>query len=1218
MRTKPFLRCPAFIAALLLALILGGAADAAEESVLNGYLRDHKDGVSVTCWYEEESDADGIDSAFCAVYDGDGRLLNASDLNPKSGMQTVVVPCDTALVDHVKLLTMDADSKPSGPVRTLKPAATNSDVPQFTDGYPYISENGLSVSGSVMTRVKVMTDRSCRLYWALYKRDAGYATAARFSSNNLPGSEKHSMMVMTANQSDLITLTGLQDQTAYDLDLWLTNSDFSVSSYIVRLSFSTSDGTPPEFKTSPTPSAVHERSVTVQYNLNENATLYWILLDNGSKFPNPPTGGGAITTDYAIKQVVAGNGGLQHGKVNARANATGTFQIQGLIPQKLYDVWYVAQDTAGNYSAFRTGTPDSLPATNDPRGVCMLTIYTLDKQPPTVTQELTKYPADSPTTPYADTDIRLTFSEGIRRFSTGEVLSDLYDAVKSASNETLRAAAKEKLGEFLRNTVVLQSGSGSSFSAVAERTADESEWLIDYRNAVVAWEDGNLVLTFPTTDDEKADSALQLQGGKSYRFLVQDVSDLSENLNRITSLTTDVFSTMPAQILFSEISLTNLNYPPGLSVVDLAFSAAPVAVSRAGSDTAWDLLFWTDATCSFEVYRRSRLSTSTVYDQAWAKLQNPLGTGGVGNAMIPITAAAGTMAGQSMHVNLCQYNSGSLPALGSLEDGRVYEYAVHFLELDGDADRSLWEKDVQFDVTAVAGSPSALVNLAANLTKERMEASKQAGNAQEIGSPNPFHMTRTFIATAAPSFINGAPTFIPGDTSVSMWFQMTRPGTVHYLLAPAGGTVKAQDRNSRAVDWSRYQEIPESGEDTLLTPFTLYSPSWLNIVNQRFSGPGIRVGSLEVDAKGASCTVTGLQSETHYFAYFVLQGASGSVYSTSAQLFRFTTLEAAPPSVQMSLKNPVATFSTNQETVVDYVVVDLDGNRLDSLINNVFWNNTPTGGRQPMSSYIQVDNVLQAMSMDTGNGSVFDVYATKDYKDRVAAFIRQSLMDGASVIGIGKGVNVSSTSKLTIDCSLLPMTEGHKYAVLVVAQSVDGGTNVFRAVSPVTPPDQNPPLVTNIETKLTMDGSDSIELNTCSGTATLTFDSDLYYFSGGSLKILDLGPHYSTLRQDGYTPLVDIASSTPAGQIAVSSGQVAQVNHSTSVINLTFKNASPGATITFPTQMCDEYGNMNTVALTVTLKVTTQLTGYDSAGRAVYIHQPSLEITKSWDGRALS
>ena len=572
------------------------------------------------------------------------------------------------------------------------------------------------------------------------------------------------------------------------------------------------------------------------------------------------------------------------------------------------------------------------------------------------------------------------------------------------------------------------------------------------------------------------------------------------------------------------------------------------------------------------------------------------------------------MSGQSMHVHLCMYTGGAIPYLRTLEDGRVYEYAVRFLEIDGDTERKLWDSETQFGVTAVAAPASNLLNLAARLTLDNLDAVKSAGTVKDISSPIPFLMSRLFHATAAPSFTNGAPTFTPSDTSVSMWLQMTRPGTVHYLITPASGTITSQDLNNRPVTWSRYTEIPESGENTSLTPFSVMSPSQYNIIQQRFSGGGVRTGAVEVDSKGTTVNITGLKSETPYFVFFVLQGTS-EIYSTYAQLFRFTTLEAAPPTVRLTLNNPVAELSVNQEAVVDYLIADMDADMIDPVLNNVFWNNTPSGGRQPMSSYMQVNNVLEAMKMDTGNGSVFDVYATKEYKEKVAAYIRQSLSNGVSIIGIGKGMRVSSTSSLTIDSSILPMQEGHQYAVITVTQSVDGGPNVFRAVYPVTPPDKVPPLITDITQNLTMDGSESLELNTCSGNVTLTFDSNLYYLNGDVMKAIDLGPHYSTLRSDTFTPLVDYGSSSPAGEIAVSTGQVAYVNHFTSVINLTLKNASSGATITFPTKLCDDYGNMHTVALTVSLRVTATLTGYDAAGKAVYIHKPEISVSKSWDGR---
>ena len=1209
---QTLLRCPAaFVAAFVLALSLCGRASADGDSLLSGYLRDHADGVSVTCWYENESDANEVESALCAVYDGDGMLLGVGALDPKQGQQTAVVPCATALVDHAKLFALNANHEPLGTAPILKPAADSSDTPRFLTGYPSVGENGVSVSGSPMTHIRVMADRSCRLYWALYRRGyGGYATAKQFISGSLPGSEKHDMMVLAGNTLGLIKLTNLADQTDYDLDLWLTNSDFSASSYIIRLPFTTMDATAPTFTTSPTPSAVNERSIAMQYGVSEAATVYWTVVEGGKKFPNPPSGGGIITKDYWIRQIKNGNGGLSHGESRGRANVPGTFSVYGLTPEKAYDIWYFAEDSAGNYSEIRLGSPDSENAAENPRGVCMTTVYTLDNQAPTVELQTTLYPDEHPETPYADTDLRLIFSENIRRFSTGEILTDVYAAVKAAADEDALADAKETLADFLRDTITLYAGSGTSFAPASERDAPGAAWVVDYRNAVVTWEEDKLVLTFPTTADESADSALRLLGGKSYRFHLQDLSDLSENLNRITSLDTNAVTTMPAQISLQEITLTNANYPSGVSVVDLAFTLTPLAVSRVGDDTAWDLLFWSDKTSVFEIYRRSRLSTSTAYDESWTKLQNPLGTGGRGTFVVPASSTA--LAGQSANLHLRQYTSGDVPALNALEDGRVYEYAVRFLEVAGESARASWDADLNFGVTAVAGTPSALMNLAANLSETRLEAAKASGSVQEIEVPAPFRMTRTFIATSAPTFVNGSPSFMPSDTSVTVWAQMSRPGTLYYLLAPAGGTVTPRDSVSRVVDWSRYLEIPQSGEDTTLTPFTVSSPNWSNVVNEFFSGSGVKTGHVDMDAKGDSVTVTGLPSDKNYFAFFVLQ--SGSNYSTSAQMFRFTTLQAAPPSLKIALSNPVAGLSVDQDAIADYVVVNMDENELDPILSAAFWNHAPSGGRAPLAAYASIATVLDAMRADTGAGSVFDVYATADYKSKAAEYLRNTLYDGEAVIGVGHAVRISSASATTVDCSLMPMEDESQYAIVAVAQGTDGGANVFRSAYPITPPDKLPLKVTAVTHSLTPDGDETLANNTFSGTVTLTFDSDLYYLQGDELKIVDLGPHYSTIRDLRHIALVDIASS-PSDVMTVSTGRAAYVNQSTNVINLTLKGAANGASMNFPTRLCDEYGNMHDLNLTVRLNLESVPKGADSAGNMTFDYTMNVEISSAWDGR---
>ena len=55
-----------------------------------------------------------------------------------------------------------------------------------------------------------------------------------------------------------------------------------------------------------------------------------------------------------------------------------SFNVSGLDPEKAYDLYYVAQDKAGNYSA----------------RVQVITIHTLDPSAPTVVQEFTRYNGD--------------------------------------------------------------------------------------------------------------------------------------------------------------------------------------------------------------------------------------------------------------------------------------------------------------------------------------------------------------------------------------------------------------------------------------------------------------------------------------------------------------------------------------------------------------------------------------------------------------------------------------------------------------------------------------------------------------------------------------------------------------------------------------------------------------------------------------------------------
>ena len=58
-----------------------------------------------------------------------------------------------------------------------------------------------------------------------------------------------------------------------------------------------------------------------------------------------------LSSDTAKMQVSAGMNALKSGKVNMSQDKDVSFNVSGLDPEKAYDLYYVAQDKAGNYSA---------------------------------------------------------------------------------------------------------------------------------------------------------------------------------------------------------------------------------------------------------------------------------------------------------------------------------------------------------------------------------------------------------------------------------------------------------------------------------------------------------------------------------------------------------------------------------------------------------------------------------------------------------------------------------------------------------------------------------------------------------------------------------------------------------------------------------------------------------------------------------------------------
>lgn len=1158
------------------------------------------------------------------------------------------------------------------PVKVVSFSAPDGTVPAFTAGYPSISANTYDrLSASIdrySAQVMVMANKDCMLYWALYNTGSATPAARDFRAGSLGGAIASGVQELTRSLPSLVQLTGLHEQTRYDVYLWLTDADFAQSSAVRKLSFTTVDGTPPVFLTPMTVNQVRSTSIRFTCMINEPGTIYWVAVRSGTDYPLPPAGSSIVTPEYAQLQISSGMNGIKSGTVTARANAVTTVNVTGLQSETSYDIWYIAKDLAGNYSVYPTGDPSNPTDPNNPKRTCMVTANTLDAAPPVATQEFTRTPENSPNSPYADSDIRLVFNESVQQASTNLRFIDLYQDVLLAQSSADRASAKDNLAEALSATIKLYDRTNPGLPVlVNERNSANAStitnWVIDYRNCTVTMEEARTVVTFPTfiESDGRQVSALRLSSGTSYYFQIEDVSDTSSAQNRMQTTRLERFRTIASQVALTNLSLPAESYPVGISDIDMSFTVTPISTSQADPTTTWDMLIWSDISCEYEMYVRSRLSDSLSYDvseetdaNGWRRIQNPKdASGGTGKVAIPATMK-NQRVGQSLHFNLYNYGVGETPNLTRLSDGSVYEYAIRFREINGDNERTGWSQEVHFYISVISGSSNELGNLASNITEERFQTAKQEETINELSTPADlgFRLTKAFLDTVAPTFSSGRPIFNPGDVSVEMRLQISRQGTVFYALAPADDTISTRDLDGLAVNWTRKDEIPTTGSDVRLdsqgneirdengnsislAPFYISVPSYLEIVNPEYDNPEIITGYVPITSGTVTTTVDGLLPETNYFAYFVIRG-TGQTYSQYAQIFRFTTLEVQRPVLTLDLANPIVNVSTDKRSTVDFMIVNYNSAALSSLLSRPFWNNDPTGDADPpdtFPSYAGISTVLQALATnlasadDAGQGSVFDKYAAQSYKDQLAEYIRASSSNTAgTIIGVGHGINVNVGQRYVVDCSEYPMSERAQYAFLAVAQSASGSGDAFRCIYPLTLVDSEAPIVTAIQNTLNMDVIDGHVSNTCSGRISLTFNEYLYHSddttSPPTLRQVDRGPIISSLRElpeyENFRAVASLMQSRSSPQISLMEDDESQIGKQTLTIEFELKNAENGTFLTFSSDLCDQYSNVRGSPLTVSVRIvqlTTQV-DVDDKGDPVYgyISTPLIELTPAWDG----
>lgn len=232
--------------------------------------------------------------------------------------------------------------------------------PAFVTGYPFVSE----VADESAT-LDYVTDKDATMYWAVYDKGRPAPDAKSLKAQNLFGTVAKGVEEdCTSYVEDTFSVAGLEELTNYDCYILL--SDGSNDSAVTKIQVATKDATPPEFRSNyPRLTASEATSAEVSLNLNEQGIVYYAMYIGGTSFPvqeQVDIEAPLITSDEAKQQIVKGLGAEKTGKSGTLKPDTPTpVKFTGLTAEEQYDVYFVAQDTSGNYSEIKKVTIEPKP-----------------------------------------------------------------------------------------------------------------------------------------------------------------------------------------------------------------------------------------------------------------------------------------------------------------------------------------------------------------------------------------------------------------------------------------------------------------------------------------------------------------------------------------------------------------------------------------------------------------------------------------------------------------------------------------------------------------------------------------------------------------------------------------------------------------------------------------------------------------------------------------
>ncbi len=1179
---------------------------------------------------------------------------------------------------YLSAMLVDANGRRS-PVSVAAFSTPDDTTPAFASGYPYISK----VTNNA-AQVAVMTNKTCVLYYALMPKGSTAPKVNDFKTSNLPGNLGQGIVTMTKNVPDLFYVNSqdLQEKESYDLYLWLTDLDGAKSSAVRKVTVTTVDKTPPVFENEMSMTRQEATRLGLTCVLNEAGTVYWVAVKSGTTYPKPRAGTSVdydnaeeyaqfLASDFAKVQVENGVNGLKSGRAAARAGTNVNFTVSGLEAETSYDIYYIAKDTAGNYSStvkkFTANTKDGIP-------------------PKLLRQEFSAFSGSNRDEPYADTDIDLVFSEGIMQADGEKSFLNLYNEVKSAAGDAEKLKeAKENLGNALRNTVALYSQTGDP---VNDRVQYPDAWVIDYREAIVSQDPDTreLHITFQTGNKAGKNSALNLSTGATYYFHLSGITDTSNGRNPMGDQDTPQFKTIASQVFVEDLSMFRKNIT--LNTVDAAgnnlteqvhagFSLDPRSTSKAGERMEWDMLIWADAYIRFNVYRREYVDVREAATATWQRINA---------SEVTISKTGQSFEGVSLTGNVLNKGA-NFDLLNTLDEDTTYEYAIQVVELDGKRDESAWSTQVNFRVNIVAGGRTSMSALAVDVSESNFKKLVPS-EVSDITAPKTLETKAPFMDREAPYFQENTPRFETTDSAAFASVVLNRGGTVYYLAVPVDGVTRRTDAAGNPLTdvtgsplydginatcsltptlkavasptATVFDLVPSAGETSDKLPSVgrwaagaVSNLDFDDVINKTYTNNRIKKGSavLTSGSGAAPIDIRNLESDQWYYVYFTIKGA-GQVHSENVQVFKFKTKEVSRPVLTLTSTGSVnVMIQTDIPADVNYVVVKYNRDDLNPLLLNAMWDWTESSLRSSLSDWMQRNGkkketftVMDALrenayataggsTGDTAIGSIFDVYANQTIKNSLQTYISAedpaqsgdtSIVDSDRVENVRPATVGDLGYSPTIYCDKLDLSPSPaQYAMLACAKNPDGSGYAFRAIYPLMLADKTPPMVNSVNTEGLAVYDDGNGNRWLQGTLVVNFTDELCYLDTDATPYktihLDHGPinPTSTKRANNYMSIMSQATFTAAPSktlitIAVDENKVNQPLNSLSI------DISPAtsASVSFPAnKFCKEHGSgVNKAGLNISIKIVRgEPTGVDTNGNPIYEYVPQVKISSGWD-----